>query len=188
MIDRRSFLAFGASATAAAQAPAPPAAEEAAKTTSPFTDPDFGFTALIALGASYYRAGDPGKLLAIVSHIKAGDFESAWQAYHDAGVEARGLAEQAAAKRHNVSAREAYMWAASRFSAALRFLDGSQEPERMAACWQEYNACWSAAGALFDPPVERLEIPYEGGGLTAWFLRVDGSRRRRPLVILNTGA
>jgi hypothetical protein len=190
MIDRRSFLAFGASATtaAAAQAPPQPAAEEAAKPVSPFADPDFGFTAQIALGGSYYRGGDPGKLLAIVARIKAGDFESAWLAYHDAGVESRTMAEQAAARRHNVSAREAYLWAAGHFSAALRFLDGTKDPERMLACWQEYNACWSAAGALFDPPVERLEIPYEGGGLTGWFLRVDGSRRRRPLAILNTGA
>jgi hypothetical protein len=189
MIDRRSFLTIGASATAAAaQAPPPAAAEETPKSVSPFADPDFGFTALIALGGSYYHGGDPGKLLAILSHIKAGDFESAWLAYHDAGVESRTLAEQAAAKRHNVSAREAYMWAGGHFSAALRFLDGTKDPERMLACWQEYNACWSAAGPLFDPPVERLEIPYEGGGLTAWFLRVDGSRRRRPLAILNTGA
>ncbi len=91
MIDRRSFLTIGASATAAAaQTPPPPAAEEAAKPVSPFADPDFGFTAQIALGASYYRGGDPGKWLAILSRIKAGDFESAWQAYHDAGVESRG--------------------------------------------------------------------------------------------------
>jgi hypothetical protein len=91
MIDRRSFLAFGAPATAAvAQAPSSPAAEEAAKPAPPFDDPDFGFTAQIALGASYYGGGNPGKLLAIVSRIKAGDFESAWQAYHDAGVESRG--------------------------------------------------------------------------------------------------
>jgi len=189
MIDRRSFLALGTSATAAAaQTPPPPAAQETAKPASPFTDPDFGFTALIALGGSYYRGGDPGKLLAILSRIKAGDFESAFQAYHGAGVEARTHAEQAAAKRHGVSAREAYLWAAGCFSAALRFLDGTKDPDRLLPCWQEYNACWSAAAALFDPPVERLEIPYEASALTAWFLRADRSRRRRPLVILNTGA
>jgi hypothetical protein len=188
VIDRRSFLALGASATAAAQTPPSSAAEAPANPVSPFTDPDFGFTALIALGGSYYHAGDPGKLLALVSRIKAGDFESAFQAYHDAAVESRTLAEQAAAKRHNVSAREAYLWAAGGFSAALRFLDGTKDPGRMLACWQEYNACWSAAAALFDPPAERLEIPYEGAALTGWFLRSDNSRRPKPLVILNTGA
>ena len=187
-MDRRSFLTFGAAAatTAAAQAPPPPAAAQTAA--SPFTDPDFGFTDLIALGRSYYRAGDPGKLLAIASKIKAGDFESAWQAYHEAGVELRTLAESAAAKRHRVSAREAYLWAAGYFSSALRFLDGTGNHERMLPCWQEYAACWAAAAALFDPPIERLEIPYEGTSLTGWFLRVDNSRRRKPLVVLNNGA
>jgi len=52
----------------------------------------------------------------------------------------------------------------------------------------EYAACWAAAAALFDPPIERLEIPYEGGSLTGWFLRADNSRRPRPLVIINNGA
>jgi hypothetical protein len=87
-----------------------------------------------------------------------------------------------------VSAREAYLWAAGYFAAAIRFLDATGDPQRMLPCWQDYNACWTSAAALFDPPVEKLEIPYEGAALTAWFLRVDSSRRRRPLVILNTGA
>jgi len=189
-MKRRSFLTLGAAAATASagQAPPPPAVAQAAAPASPFTDPDFGFTNLIALGRSYYRAGNPGKLLAIVSKIKAGDFESASQAYHQAGVELRTLAEAAAAKHHNVSAREAYLWAAGYFSSALRFLDGTDDHERMLPCWQEYASCWSAAAGLFEPPIERLEIPYEGASLTGWFLRVDKSRRRRPLVLLNNGA
>ena len=189
-MNRRSFMAAGAAAASPSLAQAP-ASHSVAQTTapaSPFTDPDFCYTALNALGQTYYHAGNPGKLLAIVSKIKAGDFESAWLAYYEAGVEARTLAESAATKRHNVSAREAYLWAASCFSIALRFGDGTENPERMLPCWQQYAACWFAAAALFDPPIERLEIPYEGASLTGWFLRADNSCRRRPLVIINNGA
>lgn len=190
MINRRFFLASGTAAAVASASQAPPSPEntQSAASASPFTDPDFGFTAQIALGGSYYRAGDPGRLLAVVSQIKAGDFESAWQAYHQAGEESRALAERAAAKRRNVSAREAYLWAAGYFSLAMRFLDGTANPERILSGWKDYAACWSAAARLFDPPVERLEIPYEKTSLTGWFLRADASRRRRPLVVLNTGA
>ncbi|HTQ55004.1 MAG TPA: prolyl oligopeptidase family serine peptidase [Bryobacteraceae bacterium] len=181
MLHRRSFLALAATAASApAEQPAAPA--------SVFADPDFGFTAQIALGFSYYRGGDPGKLLAILPQIKAGDFESAYQAYRTAAADARKLAEEAAAQRHRVSAREAYLWAAGYTSAALRFLDGTKDPDRALPCWQGYAECWAGAAALFDPPVERVEIPYEGSHLTGWFLRVDKSRRRRPLAILNTGA
>jgi hypothetical protein len=190
-MNRRSFLALGAAAAASpslAQVSAALIEAQKAAPVSPFTDPDFGFAALNTLGHSYYRAGDPGKLLEIVSKIKAGNFESAWSAYHQAGVDLRTLAEPAAAKGRKVSAREAYLAAASYLSAALRFLDGTNDPDRLLPCWQEYAACWSAASALFDPPIERLEIPYEGGSLTGWFLRMDNSHRRRPLVVLNNGA
>ncbi len=186
MIDRRTFLAAGVSSAALASE-IPPQAAPAAPAT-PFGDPDFGFTAQIVLGGAYYRGGDPGKLLAILSRIKPGDFESAWKAFHDAGIEAQALAQQALGKRHLVSAREAFLWAASYFSAALRTLDGTKEPERMFPCWKEYAACWSGAAALFDPPAERLEIPYENTHLTGWFLRADSSRRPKPLIILNTGS
>ncbi len=190
-MNRRTFLASGVAAAAVpslAQLPAASVAAPAAAPASLFTDPDFGYAALNALGQTYYHAGNPGKLLAILSHIKAGDYESAWAAFHQAGTEARTLAESAAATRHNVSAREAYLWAASCFSIALRFGDGTENPERMLPCWQQYADCWSAAAALFDPPIERLEIPYEGGSLTGWFLSADKSRHPRPLVIVNNGA
>jgi hypothetical protein len=188
MIDRRSFLTLGACPAVAALAQTPAQAPAAPAAASPFADPDFGFTAQIVLGAAYYGEGDPGKLLAILSKIKPADFESAFAAYHDAGVEAQGLAQEALSKRRNVSAREAYLWAANYFSAALRMLDGTKDPDRTLPCWKEYAACWSGAAALFDPPVERVEIPYGDAALTGWFLRVDGSRRRRPLIILNNGA
>jgi hypothetical protein len=153
-----------------------------------FADPDFGPTAHSVLGASYYHGGDPGKLLAILSRIKPGDFESAWTAYHDAGVDMRTLAEQALGRRQTVSAREAYLWAADYFHAATRSLDGTTNPGRMLPAWKEYAACWSAAASLFDPPVERLEIPYEGAALTGWFFRADVSRKPKPVVIINNGA
>jgi hypothetical protein len=189
LLNRRSFVtAAAAIAGAGAQAQTPPPGAQNETPGSPFTDPDFGFTALIALGASYYGQGDPGKLLAITSKIKPGDFESAFQAYHQAGLEARTLADEASAKGHKVSAREAHLWAAKYLSAAMRFLDGTEHPERMLPSWQEYAACWAAAAASFDPPIERIEIPYENTNLTGWFLRVDKSRRRRPLVIINNGA
>ncbi len=188
MIGRRTFLTAGVSSSAALLAQAPSRPGAAVAPASPFADPDFGFTAQIALGSSYYRQCDPGRLLSVLSQIKPGDFESAWKAFHDAGLEAQALAQQALSKRHVVSAREAYLWAAGHFKAALRVLDGTINPERMLPCWKEYAACWSAAAGLFDPPAERIEIPYGDARLTGWFLRADRSRRRRPLVILNNGA
>ena len=190
MTRRRSLLALGASVPARmamAQA-SPRAAEVPASAGAAFADPDFGFTAHIVLGASYYGGSDPGKLLAVISRIKPGDYDSAYSAYYEAGTEARKLAQQAAAGRQGVSARQAYLWAATYFAAALRLVDGTRDAQRALPCWKDYAACWQAAAALFDPPAERIAIAYEGAALTGWFLRADGSGRRKPLVILNNGA
>ena len=153
-----------------------------------FADPTFDFTTRIALGASYYGCANPGKIFAIASKITDGDFESAYQAYHAAGTEANQWAEEAARRNHRVSAREAYLWAANYFFAALYFLDGTTNPTRLLPTWKQYESCWTAAAALFTPPIERVEIPYENTTLTGWLFRASDSKERRPLVILNNGA
>jgi hypothetical protein len=153
-----------------------------------FADPIFDFTTRIALGASYYGCANPGKIFAIASKITDGDFESAYQAYHAAGTEANQWAEEAARRNHRVSAREAYLWAANYFFAALYFLDGTTNPTRLLPTWKQYESCWTAAAALFTPPIERVEIPYENTTLTGWLFRASDSKERRPLVILNNGA
>jgi hypothetical protein len=187
MISRRALFSFAALPAFVGKAATEPDARPA-PAGSIFADPDFGPTAHTMMGASYYRGGNPGKVLSILARIKPQDFESAWSAYHEAGLEAQALAGQAQSKGQRVSAREAYFWAADYFYASMRFLDGTSDPSRMLPCWQEYATSWSAAAGLFDPPAERLEIPYAGSALTGWFLRPDASRKAHPLVIMNNGA
>ncbi|MFZ0963399.1 MAG: twin-arginine translocation signal domain-containing protein [Terriglobia bacterium] len=153
-----------------------------------FDDPTFDFTTRSALGASYYGCANPGKIFAITSRIADGDFESAYRAFYAAGDEAKQWGEEAASQNHRVSAREAYLWAASYYYAALYFLDGTADPTRLLPTWKQYASCWAAAAALFTPAVERVEIPYANTALTGWLFRASDSKARRPLVILNTGS
>src|SRR5579872_4395449 len=138
--SRRIFLrAAAAAAAGGAGSSVVSAAEQEKKTLPPgrfFADDDFEFPAQIVLGNSYYGAGNPGKLLAIAGQIKNGDFESAYQAYHAAAVEAKRWAQEAAVKGHRVSARGAWLWAANYFGAALRFLDGTEDPSRLLPTFQ----------------------------------------------------
>lgn len=153
-----------------------------------FANPTFDYTARAVLGTSYYGCANPGKVFAIVSNIKDGDYESAYKAFSDAGNEAKGWADEAADKHRRVSAREAYLWAANYLYASLYFLDGTADPSRMLPTWQQYESCWAAAAALTTRLIERIEIPYENDVLTGWFFHVSGAKKRRPLVILNNGA
>jgi hypothetical protein len=50
------------------------------------------------------------------------------------------------------------------------------------------QACWDQASQLFDPPFERVRIPYEGSWLPGYLLKPDARDIRRPTVILNGGS
>ncbi|MGC2163353.1 MAG: hypothetical protein WA634_15705 [Silvibacterium sp.] len=197
-MTRRSF--FGTAAVAAAGAVAGGAAtgayfdhkdrQKSAEFLSgqTFANPTFDFTTRIALGSAYYGCANPGKIFAITSNIKDGDYESAYKAFFDAGTEAKGWADEAAGKNQRVSAHEAYLWAANYLYASMYFLDGTADASRMLPTWKLYESCWTPAAALNTPAVERVEIPYENTTLTGWFFRASDSKERRPLVILNNGS
>jgi hypothetical protein len=153
-----------------------------------FEDPTFDFQSQIVLGSSYYGGGNPGMLFSILSEIEDGNVESAFQAFNKAGLKARGWAEASERRGHTVSAREAYMWAANYLFTSMYFLDGGPDVSRMRPSYAAYLACWSKAAAMLAPAVEQVSIAYENTSLTGWFYRVDESRRKRPLIIMNNGA
>jgi len=128
-MDRRQFLAAGFAAPAALAAQTAHEPAQAATGRPTLFRSGFGYTAQVALWAPATIARQPGQAAGAHRPDQARDFDSAWRAYYDAGVQARKQAEAAAAKRHMVSAREAYLWAAEYFSCALRFLDLSRETE-----------------------------------------------------------
>lgn len=142
----------------------------------------------LALGAVARGLGDAGEIVATVTRIKDGDYESWYREFLATGRRVRGIAERAAAAGHDVSAREAYLRAGSYLFAATSSLDGTSDPERLVPVWSEHRECFERFGELCDPPLARLEIPYEESSLEGWFFAVDGSGARRPTVIFNNGS
>jgi len=47
--------------------------------------------------------------------------------------------------------------------------------------------CYESCARLFDPPIVPVEIPYEHTTLPGYLHRVDGSKRKRPLLIIHSG-
>ena len=104
---------------------------------------------------------------------------------------ARRASEIAAAAEdagHRLSARDAWLRAATYFSTASYQLSGSKQKDQFEPLWEEHRACWDRAAAMFDPPVEHVSIPYEDTTLEGYFFKVDDSGAKRPLVILNNGS
>jgi hypothetical protein len=176
-------------AASADQAPTPAASPAEAKHTGYFyKNPTFEFVFQIALGRAYYCGGNPGKVLWLTRAIADGDYEGAYQALKEAGDEARTIAEDSGASGHKESARQAYLWAQNFYDSATYFLDGSKDPSRFPDAWQRHRDCWIASLSFFDPPIEPVNIPYEGTNLSGFYFHGAGAGEKRPLLILNNGS
>jgi hypothetical protein len=153
-----------------------------------FQDEIFENIFLTSLGRAYHSGGDVGKVLYLTRQVKDGDFESAFDAFKQAGDEARALAEESTAGGHRESARQAYLWAQNFYDSSTYFLDGSDDPSRFLPTWQALYDCWLKSLPLFDPPIEPVSIPYEGTTLRGFYMRGRSQAKRRPLLILSNGS
>jgi hypothetical protein len=153
-----------------------------------FKHDDFEFMMELALGATYHRGADIGECLSTAARIKDGDAESwysEWKSTGDRIAEAARGSEQAGRR---VSAREAWLRAASYYDTATFFLDATDDPERMKPTWELHRAAWEGFARNHDPEIERASIPYENTELEGWLMRAGGPGEQRPLLILNNGS
>ena len=153
-----------------------------------FSDPMHEEFATMILGAAPYGGGDVGEVQALEGLVKAGDDGSFYDAFVSSRVDAWRRATPRW-RRGTVSVHVVLLlprvflpvhglppvvWVAPR-PAARRGVpprDGSLQE----------------GVALFDRPGEKLEIPYEGTTMPAYFLRAHGCPDDvRPLLILSPG-
>jgi hypothetical protein len=188
-ISRRSFQRFlGALALGGGSSSGMPSGDEKARSRYFFQDATFETIFLTCLGRAYHCGANPGRALYLTRQVKDGDFESAFVTFRQAGDEARAQAEESLAGGHRESARQAYLWAQNFYDSATYFVDGSNDPSRFLGTWEALYDCWLKSIPLFDPPIEPVEIPYEGTTLRGFYMRGKSKERRRPLLILNNGS
>lgn len=153
-----------------------------------FQDPTFQYTFLSSLGESYHSGGNVGKVLYLMSQVEDGNHESAFQAFKQAGDEARLLAAESESRGHRESARQAYLWAQNYYGSATYFADASTDPSRLLPTWELLYDCWLKSLPLFEPAIEPVSIPYENTHLRGFYMRGKSPARRRPLLILSNGS
>jgi hypothetical protein len=153
-----------------------------------FKDDDFEFMMLMSLGATYYKGADVGECLSAAASIEDGDYEGWYRAWRTTADRVRGFAQRSAAKGHQASARDAFLRASTYYNTAAFFLDGTSDSSRLLPTWKAHRECFDEAASRFDPPFEKVEIPYEDTTLLGYLFKVDDSERTRPLLILNNGS
>ena len=98
-----------------------------------------------------------------------------------------GYADESARAGHAISASDAYLRASSYYRAAYVPLFGSPVDPRLVEAFDKETEAFQKAAALMTPPVEPVEIPFEGTTLPGYFCQVDDSGRPRPTLIGTNG-
>jgi dienelactone hydrolase len=92
------------------------------------------------------------------------------------------VADTAAAERREITAGHHYMRAANYYYSAERFIAPGDEKMAM---YRKALRCWHAALERLYPQIERVEVPYEGKSLPAYFLPAPGDGRKRTVVLFD---
>jgi alpha-beta hydrolase superfamily lysophospholipase len=154
-----------------------------------FDHDQFNFELQFALGGVHYGAGDIGEMLSTADRVIDGDADSWCQEWIATGERVAAIGERCAESGHPLSARAAYLRAATYYAIALSSVDGTKEPGALLhSTFPEHRHCFDAYPELLDPPADRVDIPYEGGTMPGYLFRPSISEIPRRTLIMNNGS
>ena len=152
-----------------------------------FADPDMDFTfGSVVLGSISNQGCETGEAFYVAANIKDGDAAS-WQEQWikmAERVEARGLTSLA--EGHAVSAREQLLRASNYYRFGLMAM--LPDDPRLRSTAAKSREAMKEAGKLFDPPLEYVEISFEGTVLPGYFRKAaNDATPRKTLLMLGGG-
>jgi dienelactone hydrolase len=150
-------------------------------------NPHFWFEALRVIAADEYGGSLVGEVLAVAARIKPGDYDSWHEAWNAIADRVAGEADDQLLRGHKVSARDGYLRASNYYRSSEFYLHGNPRDPRIAYAYRRSVDCYKACAALFDPPIEPVEIPYDGTTLPGYFHRPDRSSSPRTTIVMHSG-
>jgi dipeptidyl aminopeptidase/acylaminoacyl peptidase len=131
--------------------------------------------------------GEVTEVSRATARMRVGDFDSWQEGWMWLAEHVRERADAAAAGGKRTTAREAYFRAANYYRSAEFFL-GHDHPDKLPT-WESMTACFGNAAALWNPPFEPLDLPYEDGvTLPGYLVRPVGVEGPLPVVVYLNGA
>jgi pimeloyl-ACP methyl ester carboxylesterase len=135
---------------------------------------------MIAVGGAEY-----GEIVATATRIGKGGPDQWYEEWTATARRAEKWGDESTGRSHRISAREAYLRAATYYRVANFPLFGSPVDERLAEAFERECGAFSRFAALLTPALVPVEIPYEATTLPGYLCLVDDTRR--PIVISVNG-
>ncbi len=142
----------------------------------------------IVKGMVGYGAAAMAEVDLIVQRLKARagetDLDRVWmQEWSKEADRVAKIGDEADAAGNTITAGNQYMRAGNYYYSAERFIPPGEEK---LAIYRKALRCYQGAMARLYPDIERVEVPYEGQSLPAWFVKGRGLGKR-PTVVLFDG-
>jgi hypothetical protein len=154
-----------------------------------FQEPSFEFETRGVLGNAHFGCADLGEALTAVHAIEDGNDRSwvtAWQTLADRIC---AIADGTLAAGHRVSARGAYLRAATYYAAAMVGVDALDDADIvLEVLFSAHRRCFDAHVSLLTIPGETVAIPYEATTLPGYFFAASTDGAPRPTIILVNGS
>ena len=132
-----------------------------------FKDETFSYELIRAMGYAPYGGADIGECVATAAAIRDGDMESWYAEWSRTADRVAVIGQHGHSAGRLVSAREALLRASNYYRVAEFFVVALDVGDRRAKeAARRSRETFASAAALFDPPFERLSIPYEGTTLS----------------------
>lgn len=150
-----------------------------------FHDKEYAFELMRVMGVSAAGASDLGECLETARHIREGDDESWYAAWH---ATAARLRAEAVASPHAATAAGRYLRASSYFRCAEFFLHADPRDPRILETSRASRDCFLAFAKLQrEVDILPVEIPFEGTHLPGYLCLPRHRTARLPLIIVQTG-
>jgi pimeloyl-ACP methyl ester carboxylesterase len=143
----------------------------------------FNFELLRTLSYQATGGAELGECLATAGRIREGSFDSWIKEWLDTAQQAMLFGQNLLGEGEYIGARNAFLRASNYYRSAEFY--ASMEDPRRAEAWQKSRQCFRRASALFSPPIEPVEIPFEATSLPGYF--VSGGDGKRSTLIAITG-
>lgn len=153
-----------------------------------FRDEEFDYQLIKAMGVADYGGSTVGECLAVAAEITDGSPQSWARGFDELAHRVEAAARRCLEAGHRVSGRDHLLRASTYYRTAEYYGDPALEVSRHTG--ERSRACFAEAGSLLVPPVELVDVPFEGSRLPGYFLRsgapgaggVGGSGRLPTLV------
>ncbi|RKT46230.1 alpha/beta hydrolase family protein [Thiocapsa rosea] len=150
------------------------------------TDPFFDEQAMRTLVHTQFGGADFGECMVTMQGVPPGDAAAWHREWLATADRVAVIGDACAAAGHRLSAREAYLRASNYYRTSYIPLFGAPPAPALVHAFERESATFAAFAERATPPLEAVEIPYEGTTLPGYFCRASHVRGRgRTLIVTN---